>query len=95
MHTLFDGLEFRVLRDRLFETLESEEEIDDSGFDAGRHPARARARSAAWLAEHAARPATGSAWRVRGTWGAGTGDVLVARARGRATAPRRGSTPAR
>jgi DNA polymerase-1 len=33
VHTLFDGLEFRVLRDRLFETLESEEEIDDSGFD--------------------------------------------------------------
>jgi DNA polymerase-1 len=30
---LFDGLEFRVLRDRLFETLTSEEEIDDSGFD--------------------------------------------------------------
>src|SRR6187397_1685357 len=33
VHTLFDGLEFRVLRDRLFETLESEEEIDDSGFE--------------------------------------------------------------
>ena len=32
VHTLFDGLEFRVLRDRLFETLESEEDIDDSGF---------------------------------------------------------------
>ena len=30
---LFDGLEFRVLRDRLFETLTSEEEIDESGFD--------------------------------------------------------------
>src|SRR4051794_8462692 len=33
VHTLFDGLEFRVLRERLFETLTSEEEIDDSGFD--------------------------------------------------------------
>ncbi len=33
VHTLFDGLEFRVLRDRLFETLESEEEVDGSGFD--------------------------------------------------------------
>src|SRR3954465_15746153 len=30
VHTLFDGLEFRVLRDRLFETLTSEEDIDDS-----------------------------------------------------------------
>jgi len=33
VHTLFDGLEFRVLRERLFETLESEEEVDGSGFD--------------------------------------------------------------
>jgi DNA polymerase-1 len=33
VHTLFDGLEFRVLRDRLFETLQSEEEIDGSGFE--------------------------------------------------------------
>ncbi len=32
VHTLFDGLEFRVLRDRLFETLESVEDVDDSGF---------------------------------------------------------------
>ena len=32
VHQLFDSLEFRVLRDRLFATLESEEEIDDSGF---------------------------------------------------------------
>src|SRR6476659_8225116 len=37
VHTLFDSLEFRVLRDRLFETLVSEEEIDESGFEmAGR-----------------------------------------------------------
>src|SRR3954464_5803945 len=32
VHKLFDGLEFRVLRERLFFLLESEEEIDDSGF---------------------------------------------------------------
>ena len=52
VHTLFDGLEFRVLRDRLFETLESEEEIDDSGFalDMTRlEPGEV----AGWLAEHA------------------------------------------
>ena len=35
VHTLFDGLEFRVLRERLFETVQSlnEEEIDESGFE--------------------------------------------------------------
>ena len=33
IHRLFDDLEFRVLRDRLFETLESVEEVDGSGFD--------------------------------------------------------------
>src|SRR3712207_6734388 len=33
VHKLFDSLEFRVLRERLFATLESEEEIDDSGFE--------------------------------------------------------------
>ena len=35
VHTLFDGLEFQVLRTRLLESLPTEEEpaIDDSGFD--------------------------------------------------------------
>ncbi len=75
VHTLFDSLEFRVLRDRLFETLESQEEIDDSGF------ALAGARLAAgevagWLAEHAA---AGSGVRtgvtVQGSWRGGTGEV--------------------
>ena len=42
VHTLFDGLEFRVLRERLFETLESQEEIDDSGFALDMTPPRAR-----------------------------------------------------
>ena len=49
VHKLFDGLEFRVLRDRLFETLESEEEIDDSGFELDVHAPRARrGRAAGW-----------------------------------------------
>ena len=42
VHTLFDSLEFRVLRDRLFETLQSEEEIDDSGFEMARAAAGRR-----------------------------------------------------
>nr|WP_221634152.1 DNA polymerase I [Nocardioides luti] len=75
VHTLFDGLEFRVLRDRLFESLESEEEIDDSGFEmAG--SVLAAGEVAAWLAEHAtAEAGTRTGVSVGGTWGAGTGDV--------------------
>ncbi len=80
VHTLFDGLEFRVLRDRLFETLESEEEIDDSGFEmAGARLAPGEV--SAWLDQHARpsaeqgkeRPRTGVA--VQGSWGGGTGEV--------------------
>jgi DNA polymerase-1 len=73
VHTLFDGLEFRVLRDRLFETLTSEEEIDDSGFDLATS-VLAGGELAAWLAEHAA---TGDrvGLHVAGRWGAGTGEV--------------------
>ncbi len=63
VHTLFDGLEFRVLRDRLFETLSSEEDVvDDSGFeltaawfDAAEVTPADDAAVAAWLAD-AARP---------------------------------------
>jgi DNA polymerase I len=72
VHTLFDGLEFRVLRDRLFETLESEEEIDDSGFslDATR---LGPGEVAAWLETHAASERVGVS--VQGSWRSGTGEV--------------------
>jgi len=72
VHTLFDGLEFRVLRDRLFETLESEEEVDGSGFDLQTtrlEPGHVRG----WLDEHARADRVGV--EVRGSWRAGTGDV--------------------
>ncbi len=71
VHTLFDGLEFRVLRDRLFETLESEEEIDESGFEmAGVQLAPGEVP--AWLAEHT----DGRVGVVvQGAWRSGTGDV--------------------
>ena len=71
VHTLFDSLEFRVLRDRLFETLESEEDVDGSGFDldgAVLEPGSV----AAWLE---ALPAGTVGVHVRGAWGAGTGRV--------------------
>lgn len=71
VHQLFDGLEFRVLRDRLFETLTSEEEIDDSGFELAGTRLGAD-EVAPWLAEHAG-ARTGVS--VQGAWRAGTGEV--------------------
>ena len=53
MHTVFDGLEFRVLRDRLFETLSVDEPRDRRGADA-RQPRLGAGEVAGWLAEHAA-----------------------------------------
>ncbi|MBI2242789.1 MAG: DNA polymerase I [Nocardioides sp.] len=73
VHTLFDGLEFRVLRDRLFETLTSEEEIDDSGFDVAMSVLGAGALSA-WLEQHTA-SGERVGLHVAGQWSAGTGDV--------------------
>lgn len=53
IHRLFDDLEFRVLRDRLFETLATAEPEVDEGFDV-RGDALEPGTVAAWLAEHAA-----------------------------------------
>ncbi|MDM2350302.1 DNA polymerase (POL I) [Mycobacteroides abscessus subsp. abscessus] len=51
IHRLFDDLEFRVLRDRLFETLEAVEPEVDEGFQlAGQ--ALEPGTVAAWMAEH-------------------------------------------
>ena len=75
VHTLFDSLEFRVLRDRLFATLESEEEIDDSGFEID--GARlAEGGLADWLTAHASGPQRVGV-HVQGAWRAGTGDVFA------------------
>lgn len=73
VHTLFDGLEFRVLRDRLFETLTSEEEIDDSGFDVAMSVLGA-GQLAGWLEEHASGDQR-VGLHVVGRWGGGSGDV--------------------
>ncbi len=74
VHTLFDGLEFRVLRDRLFETLESQEEIDESGFDlAGERLVAGDV--AAWLDSHAREEGRRVGVAVHGSWRAGTGEV--------------------
>ena len=53
IHQLFDDLEFRVLRDRLFSTLSSVEPEAESGFDLDGSILGA-GEVAAWLTEHAA-----------------------------------------
>ncbi len=52
LHKLFDDLEFRVLRDRLFATLSSAEPEADEGFEV-RGGVIAPGALAAWLGEHA------------------------------------------
>ena len=52
IHQLFDDLEFRVLRDRLFSTLSSVEPEAESGFDLD-GSALAAGEVTAWLDEHA------------------------------------------
>lgn len=52
IHRLFDDLEFRVLRDRLFDTLAAVEPEVDEGFDV-RGGALEPGAAADWLAEHA------------------------------------------
>nr|WP_218849403.1 DNA polymerase I [Nocardioides perillae] len=74
VHTLFDGLEFRVLRDRLFETLESVEELDDAGFELDT-TRLAAGTVRAWLDEHARTAGQRVGVAVRGAWRAGTGEV--------------------
>ncbi len=52
IHRLFDDLEFRVLRERLFETLASADPEVDEGFDV-RGAALQPGAVGAWLTEHA------------------------------------------
>ncbi|UPK73298.1 DNA polymerase I [Nocardioidaceae bacterium SCSIO 66511] len=73
IHEVFDGLEFRVLRDRLFSTLSADEPVATDGFDIdGTIPAAGALGE--WLDSHA-RDGARVGVHVEGTWGAGTGDV--------------------
>ena len=69
VHTLFDGLEFRVLRNRLFEEVGSVEILEEGGFEL-EGQALEPGTVGAWLAE-LGEERTGL--HVRGTWGSGTG----------------------
>src|SRR4029079_10482340 len=75
VHTLFDSLEFRVLRERLLESWDVQDAslIDDSGFQL--EGARLGAGEVgSWLEDHAG-PGTRTGVTVHGGWGAGTGEV--------------------
>jgi DNA polymerase I len=74
-HQLFDGLEFRVLRDRLLEALPNADEVvPEGGFDL--EAARLEPGELGnWLAEHAAGDRTGV--DIIGHWGSGSGDVTA------------------
>ncbi|UAB94736.1 DNA polymerase I [Dactylosporangium vinaceum] len=70
VHQIFDSLEFRVLRDRLYQYLEAVEPEAESGFDLNGEVLHGGV--GAWLAEHApAGTRTGVA--VSGKFGRGTG----------------------
>jgi DNA polymerase I len=75
VHTLFDSLEFRVLRERLLESWDVQDAslIDDSGFqlEAVR---LGPGEVGPWLGAHAG-PGTRTGVTVHGGWGAGTGEV--------------------
>jgi DNA polymerase-1 len=75
VHTVFDSLEFRVLRDRLFEYLEAPQEEADHGFDLD-GALLAPDEVAGWLEEHAAAGTTVGVHLV-GHWGRGTGDATA------------------
>ncbi len=75
VHRVFDGLEFRVLRDRLFATLEAVEDEAEGGFDVDGSVLGTGA-VAEWLHAHAVGPDPVGV-HVTGTWARGTGDATA------------------
>jgi len=73
VHKVFDGLEFRVLRDRLFATLQAVDVEADSGFDL-QGAVLSSEQVPAWLSEHTP-PGSRVGVHVEGTWARGTGDA--------------------
>jgi DNA polymerase-1 len=73
VHQVFDSLEFRVLRERLFATLQAAEPETTGGFEVAGvllEPGSV----AGWLGRYAG-PGTVTGVTVVGSWGRGTGDV--------------------
>ncbi len=73
VHRLFDELEFRVLRDRLFATLSAPEPEAEEGFQA-RGATIATGAVATWLDAHA-RDGNRTGLAFRGSWARGAGDL--------------------
>jgi DNA polymerase-1 len=73
VHRLFDDLQFRVLRERLFQSVEAAAPEAEEGFDVA-FTRLGPDDVTQWLDEHArARTRVGVAFR--GTWGRGTGNL--------------------
>jgi DNA polymerase I len=73
VHQVFDGLEFRVLRDRLFATVEAAEPEAEGGFELDT-TRLADGEVEGWLDEHAPAGVRAGVHLV-GAWGRGTGDA--------------------
>ncbi|WP_442873953.1 DNA polymerase I [Actinomycetospora sp. NBC_00405] len=73
VHQLFDQLEFRVLRERLFSTLTAALPEADEGFEV-RGAALEPGAVADWLDDHA-RDGSRTGLSFRGTWAHGAGDL--------------------
>ncbi|NDL55490.1 DNA polymerase I [Phytoactinopolyspora sp. XMNu-373] len=72
VHSVFDALQFRVLRDRLYQTLEAAEPEAEGGYEIEAvrlEPGEVRG----WLTEHASTGRTGVS--VRGIWARASGYV--------------------
>ncbi|MGW5239784.1 DNA polymerase I [Monashia sp. NPDC004114] len=75
VHEVFDRLEFRVLRDRLFSEVEASEPEAESGFEVD-GVVLAADEVAGWVAEHLGGPER-AALSVSGSWARGTGDAAA------------------
>jgi DNA polymerase-1 len=72
VHQVFDALEFRVLRERLYSYLDAVEPEAEAGFDLAGE-VLGEGQVAVWLGEHATEAPVGVA--VTGTFGRGTGTL--------------------
>ncbi|WP_416211015.1 DNA polymerase I [Frankia sp. Cr2] len=75
VHQLFDTLQFRTLRERLYTALATVEPEADEGFEVTTH-ILGPGEVAGWLTDHA-RGGERVGLHVRGTWGRGTGVVTA------------------
>ena len=73
VHQVFDALEFRVLRDRLYATVEAATPEADEGFEVSL-TVLGVGEVAPWLDAHV-RDGRRTGVHISGFWGAGTGDV--------------------